>query len=414
MSRKDDELEREDAELLTELGAALGRSGELPPISEDEVRAFEASLESVELPERLLAYQPPPADEGSTRNEPSADKSRRGALVDLEEARRGRTASERRQNGWVSHLVALTLGAAAATALFMTTARDPRSGGLPSSEPLQDQPDAAPDAGRRLVLVLPEACPAPCCAGSHCEKLDLRSTPPAAPGSEPGASLKTCSSGRTCVSCDPDADARYRVRAGGFIPTEKGKELIKGAKPGQLMLCFRGGASAEHCVDAHPSKDQDQSWRDLPLVIGGSDLIGGLAVEVRYRGAQRPLGTWQSPIKVNPTLLCSGLAVRVKDEEGQLIGSLSTFLMDTQYVELGRGASVAQLEELGQRFEFSGLEGMIYELAEPDPGQRFTLALGPFSEAQAEDLRWQVLRQGGSARLTIGAQHQGKGRPLRR
>ncbi|MCA9644875.1 MAG: hypothetical protein H6718_02910 [Polyangiaceae bacterium] len=411
---KNTDLEQEEAALLAQLSDALGETGELPPISDAEVEAFEKGLGATELPEHLRGYQPldPESETPGAAPESSQEMPQRGALVDLAAARRIRAEkAESKRGGWVSHLVALSIGAAAATALFMTRQPTTQSGGLPSSEPVEKQPDAAVDAGPRIKLTLPSACPEPCCAGSSCEKLDLRSTPPAAPGSEPGASLKTCSSGRTCVSCNADADARYRVRTGGFIPTEQGKERIKGAKPGQLALCFRGGSSAEHCVDAHPSKDQDQSWRDLPLVVGGSDLIGGLAVEVRYRGANKPLGTWQSPIKVNPTLLCNGLAVRVKDEKGELIGSLSAFLMDTHYVDLGRATSVSELESRAQHFELSGMQASIYEL-NTTTKQRFSLALGPFSEARAEELRWQVLKQSGEAKVTIGAEHQGKGRVL--
>lgn len=407
-------LEREEAELLAELGEALGKSGELPPISDDEVRAFESTLSAEELPERLRRYQVPDTGEDQPPHSEDASRgaSQRGALLDLEQARRIRKDKYATPQGtWISHLAALTVGAAAATALFMSTGPRTRSGGLPSGEPVQGQPDAALDAGPRILLAMPTECAAPCCAGSSCEKLDLRSTPPAAPGHEPGASLKTCTSGRTCVSCKPDDDARYRVRTGGFIPTEKGKELIKGAKPGQLALCFRGGSSAQHCVDAHPGEDEDQSWRDLPLVLGGSDWDGGLAVEVRYRGANKPLGTWQSPIKVNPTLLCNGLAVRLKDAQGELIGSLSAFLMDTHYVELARGARVSDLERAAQRFEFSGMAARIFELSS-DGDARFSLALGPFGEAEAERLRWRVLEQGGDAKVTLGATHRGKGRAL--
>ncbi|MGE0323500.1 MAG: hypothetical protein AB7K71_06970 [Polyangiaceae bacterium] len=415
---KDQDLELEEAALLAQLSDALGQAGELPPISDAEVEAFEEGLGEAELPVGLRQYQPRDAECETLGAAPESTQgaSQRGALVDLDAARRIRAEkTEGKRGGWVSHLVALSIGAAAATALFMTRQPAVQSGGLPSSEPVEKQPDAAADAGPRIKLTLPSSCPAPCCAGESCEKLDLRSTPPSAPGSEPGASLKTCSSGRTCVSCSADADARYRVRTGGFIPTEQGKELIKGAKPGQLALCFRGGSSAEHCVDAHPGKDEDRSWRDLPLVVGGSDLIGGLAVEVRYRGANKPLGTWQSPIKVNPTLLCNGLAVRVKDDKGELIGSLSAFLMDTHYVELGRAASVRELERLAQRFELSGMQASIYELGADSAANqaRFSLALGPFSEARAEELRWQVLKQSGEAKVTLGVEHQGQGRALR-
>src|SRR5690606_14387861 len=93
------------------------------------------------------------------------------------------------------------------------------------------------------------------------------------------------------------------------------------------------------------------------------------------------------------------------------------FLMDTHYVQLAQAPRTAELEALAARFNFSNLAPKLFELtagstADAGAAARFALALGPFSEPQAEALRWQVLNQGGRAQLVLGGDYQGAARGL--
>lgn len=417
----DEQLSGEDAALLDELGRALTTSGELLPLSEEEVERLEAELGTADLdadlPESLRQYHPPSelAQLESERPEPltaGPDSRAGGDLIRLSERRPAAV-----QRSILSHLVALTVGAAAATALFVAGGSQRTSGGAPSSEPAIPLQDAGHDAHAPIRLVQPSGCAKGCCAGSACSQPDLQRAPPPTTGPAPGEALKQCSSGRTCVPCSGLDTTRYRVRTGALMPTDYGRKLMAPARSGQLELCFRAGSSREYCVDAHPASDQDQSWRDLGLVVAAPDLIGGLGVTVRWKGAERPLASWSSPIKVNPTLLCNGLSVRPKTEAGELIGVASVFLMDTHYVQLARAQQTSELEALAARYSFDNLAPKLFELSESptaDAGAtaRFALALGPFSEAQAEALRWQVLNQGGRAQLVLGGDYHGAGRGL--
>jgi hypothetical protein len=379
-----------DEEALEALVAdGLASRGELLPTTDAEVeRAERAGVEfEGELPAGLRDYAPPiertqpDAPPPSSRTAPVASVHRLPA-----------------RKSYASHLLAAALGAAAAAALFL--ARGPRetpSGGMPSSEPPSaPSRDAAPE--EKFVIGPVRRC-SPCCAGSECK--------------EAPADAKQCSSGRSCIACSSGdlLASRYRVRVGALAPTEGGKALLDSAKAKGFDICVRVGSSPFACGPAHAQGDGDRQWTLLPLVPSAQDALSGVELEVRYRGAQKALGRWQSPVPINATVLCKGLFVKPKNDAGDTLGVVSVFLDDAHFVELMRSERVEELVHYRRRFQLSDVPPKIYETTKTG-NQRFALVLGPIDQPSAERLRWAVLEKGGSARLVEGADHTGDPRPL--
>lgn len=378
MTRPEDTKRDDERELEELLGEAFAHAGELPPTTEDEVeRAEREGVEHTgELPESLRELSParPPA-----------------RVVRLDDERR-------RRFPWLSHLAAAAVGAAAAAALvsIWKHEREPVRGAA-SSEPPAPRQDAAP---RQKIAVGPvRGCTSPCCAGSEC----------AAASGE----LRECSSGRRCVGCTLEqlADERYRIRLSSLAPGDAARQLLERGGTA-LELCVQVGSSDTTCVPAHASADGQEQWSTLPLVASAQDLLAGFVLEVRARGAAKPLARWHSPVRINPTLLCKGLFVKPKTDKGETFGVVSAFLDDTHYVEIARSDNLVRLEERGEALKLADVTPRISETTAKGR-DRFVLAIGPLSKREAEMLRWELLRQGQEARLGIGQDLVGAPRELR-
>jgi hypothetical protein len=378
-----------DEEALEALVAdGFASRGELPPTSEAEVERAESEGGEFEgeLPESLRAYVPRerPALDGP----PPSSHSAKGASVH-------RLPSPRRS--YASHLLAAALGAAAAAALFLARSPQKEPGGqIPSSEPPALPKDAA--AEEKFVIAPVRRC-SPCCAGAEC-----KDAPP---------DVKQCSSGRSCIACSIGdlLDSRYRVRVGALAATAAGKALLDSGNSQGFDICVRVGSSAFACGPAHAHGDGERQWTLLPLRPSAQDALAGIELELRYRGAQKPLGRWQSPVPINATVLCKGLFVKPKSDAGDALGVVSVFLDDTHFVELMRSDKIEALVEYRRRFQLSDVSPKIFETSGA-ANRRFALVLGPIDRPSAERLRWAVLEKGGSARLAEGVDHVGDPRPL--
>ncbi len=393
MTGTEDDDKPEDEALERLIGEALAERDELLPITEDEVaRAEERGVEfEGELP--LELREPGPA---AAKAEPD---SRR--VVDLD-ARR-----ESSSRNWVGHGVAAVLGAAAATVVFMT--REPAPAGGPplaGSEPVSDRADArAPIPTQKIRIAETKRCSEKCCAGARCKAI----------GGSAGAppELETCASGRTCVACGIEelAKSRYRIRVGAFALDAAGAAEHRAIGGPSLETCVRVGSSELVCAPAHANADGEDDWTLLPLVTSTQDALAGFELVVRPAGGATALGTWRSPVRITPTVLCSGLAIKPKSKKGELVGRVSVFLEDTHYVELLRGPNVEPLLEQHERLEVTDVRAKIFETgtgAVPE----FVLSLGPVDAPTAERLRWLLLDQGEKARMSVGADYQGRPRPL--
>ena len=393
MTRRDDGHDDANDPRLAELvGDALGDAGELLPTTEAEVeRAEAAGVEEVELPESLQELPPRSTtrDPGGTDEARTASPSAR--VVELADAR------ARRGGSWLSHGVAAALGAAAATAvLFATTRTERPAGGVPSAEPVTPRADAAAEPWK-LALGAIDSCPSDCCAGSVCTKAE--------------GELAKCSSRHTCVACSIDelAKGSYRVRLGALALTDAGRAAMKAA--GSFDLCVRVGSSPMTCTPAHTSSNAGDPWAVLPLLASVQDAVAGFELEVRARGTQRALGAWKSPVRLNATVLCRGLSAKPKSPKDESLGVVSVFFDDTHYVELERAERASSLAALRPRIDVTGAPLTIFETSRPG-AQRFALVLGPFTKTVAENVRWKVLDQGRPARIVVGDDHVGDGRPL--
>jgi len=375
-----------ESELERLVADALAESDELFPSTEAEVERAEARGVEHEgpLPEALQRF--------SRRAEEPAPESR-AEVRSLDEARRARTG---RSVG--THLIAVALGAAAASLLFWSRTPSPTPGaGTPSVEPPKPLLDAgAPDA--RLTLAPLPSCGSDCCAGAECAAAK--------------DDLSQCSSGRRCVPCSAKSlgDVRFRLRLGAFAPLDAGRKLLSGTQAG-FTLCARVGSSPLACTEAHEAGDETDAWSELPLAVSVQDLLAGLTVEVRLSGTQQVVAQWSSPVQVNAHTLCKGLFVKPKTPKDEALGTVSLFLDDTSWVELARGATVDELRAERARFELGSLPAKVFE-TERAGAERFALVLGPFERAAADAVRWDVVQKGGDARVVAGRDYRGRGLAL--
>lgn len=375
-------------EVLEHLATALTERGDLLPTDTRSVAREEAELDaSLELPERLRAFEPRAA-------EPDGPSS---------EAVRGPTGvrAPRSQRRWFEYAAAAGFGAVAATAfLSLGPVRDPGSTGTaPSGEPPPTSSQVAPPAPR--IDLTTKACGDACCAGASC----------AAAADD----QRECPSGRSCIRCGtPSGAERFRLKLGSLALSDEGTRARDANGWNALELCMRVGSSDFSCAPAHRNGDADRTWSALPLVASSQDGLAGFELEVRALsasnrdGARTPVASWRGPVAINPTVLCKGLILKPKHGD-VAFGTVSLFLDDTHYVELASGTSLRALTESLSRFTGSE-RPHIFQRAGAAPA--FALSVGPLSQADAERLRWSALEQGASeARLVLGLDYIDDSRP---
>lgn len=349
---------------LDMLARALAEAGDLAPATEDEVAR--AEREGVEFKGEL------PPSLAELRDEEAPGESRR--VVPL-----------RPPSRWRGHVISALLGAAAAAALTLWIGRP----GAPTPTVGGEPPTPGRDAGKasaKIAVPPLHECPAACCAGAGCAAAK--------------AELKQCASGRPCVACTlGDKQARYRVRIGALAPLDAKRISAP------LQLCVRAGASVAACAPAHASSSDSEPWTALPLVISVADAVAGVSLEVRAAGAKEPIASWRGPVLITPTVLCSGLALRPKDDKGDAFGSVSLFLEDTHYVQLAESSNIEELSEIRQRYQGAD-QPKIFETTATG-AHRFSLELGPTDRQDAERVRAALLRDGAEARVVIGDAHRG-------
>lgn len=339
--------------------------GPFVPTTEAEVARAEAELaaQPTPLPASLAEYRP----------RPKALAPKRGAVVPL-----------------VTHGAMALLGAAAALALTLRRAPAP----LPSAESGGSATTSAVAATTSAVPVI-DLAPAAACGSACCGGRDCAAAP---------KDLRTCPSGRACIGCageDPGA-AQYRFKISGLAPSEAGKTALAA---GPLEVCARVASSDLVCGPAYVNRDGSDRWLELPLVASAGDTISGVTVLVRTPGAKQALAEWSQPVPATPAVLCKGLLVDPRTPEGAVFGYVSLFLIDSSWVEIGRAGSVATLRAELARFA-PGTRLSVFDTAQPGE-RRFALALGPYSSARAERVRWAVLEQGGQAVTVVGTDYRG-------
>ncbi|MCA9621169.1 MAG: SPOR domain-containing protein [Myxococcales bacterium] len=384
-------------QLLDRLAAALTESGDLLPITEEEVRRAEATdIEDVDLPAGLADYPETlasrrEAERGRARGEEPAAPAR--GTTDL-------AAHRERRRPWLSHGIAVLVGAAAAATLLLVGRPESTPGPALSSDPVGSA-SSRPPAPETIPLSLPTSCEA-CCAGADC--------------SVAKGELQTCPSGRRCIACDTAklATSRYRLRLGAVSPQEGAQKVLEEYPQGKPELCVRAGMSEEICMPSLITK-RDEGFSVLPALFTGDDLRASVHIRLRWQGVSEPKATaarWAQPVALSPRALCHGYVVALRAEDNEEpFGLVSLFLDDTHHVELGRAATLAPLETLGARLSPQGFALKLQETRSPGD-DRFTLMAGPFDHDTAEALRWQLLDRGLDAEESLGSDYRGEPKTL--
>lgn len=395
---RDDRVRRHDDEVDALVAEAFTSRGELLPTTDEEVARAEQRGVSFEgdLPESLHAFEPSRETPASGTAADPTRHDRDDKVTSLDEVR-----AKRAPPTWSGYVTAGVLGAAAASLfwIWFGSATDEVTP-LPALDP--GTPSASTSAQPPPIAVGPvRRCEKPCCAGTECAAAE----PP----------LDSCSSGRACIPCSVDLlrGSLYRLRLGGLRLSPTAQELGEKHKWGLLELCVDAGSAAPSCVAAHAGAGNDDVWTSLPSAVSAQNLVGGLTVRVRTRATRAVIATWKHPVVTNPTLLCRGLTVSPKLKGGESIGSLSVFLEDAHFVEIARSGEVGPLDSLGQRIAFADVTPKVYETTKPE-GARFALVVGPLDKPTAERLRWKLLEANVEAGITLGDDHKGAPREVKR
>lgn len=356
--------EQDDSRLSSATLRALRESDDLVPTTAAEVERAEAFLaEDVPLPHGLLRFRAP-----------AAPKKRAHPL------------------GYV----AAALAGAAAAAVVVSSFSKPAPPVVMSGAGSELIPSHAAAKPLPPPIVLHSSCDQTCCAGSDCKT--------------PNPGLATCPSGIRCASCAADNvnGGAYRLRLGAVIPTEAGQKLLPLTAP--LELCVLATGREASCVPAL-GEESGAAWRQLPVTTSLPDLLSGLTLELRKRGAPSPLATWKHAVSPTAELLCKGLAVPLSDGT-DVLGRLSIFVEPTHFVELARAANVPTLLEAARGLNVSGVAVSVFESSQGG-ANRFALGIGPLDKMQAEALRWQALSGGLNAQISLGLDYTGSAHPAR-
>ncbi len=375
-----------DETLAAELQDAADEFGLLIPQTLDEVEAFERQLEeedalqAAEIEPRISATEL--ASESRQQREPTPTSN----VVRLP---------------WVSSTVGFVVGAAAATLLWVSQ-KPPVDGPLVGSGPgeLTSSPSAEPAP---TSLTLSDSCSDSCCAGSAC---------PSAAGSE----LASCASGRSCVACDlgaaDGARSVYKVRLSSIALNDPGREWLnqQGLALQNLQLCVSAQGKDLGCRSALEAPDDLLQWSSLPTATTRSQLVGGF--RLRLVQGSKTVASWSAPIQVSAETLCRGIAAKPSVDDGTVIGRVSAFFDETNFVELARSEDVTELVAQQARYQAEGPGAprpKIYETTK-DGNERFALVLGPLTAEQAESLRWSLLEQKQPVTLSFGDDYRGRPR----
>jgi hypothetical protein len=234
-----------------------------------------------------------------------------------------------------------------------------------------------------------------CCAGSSCAKAEGEN--------------RACATGRACVPCDEGQarDALYRVRVGNVVPTAAQRD----ARLDELDLCGRVVGGPWACEPAYLDAAQRPKGRAFEALVSPSDLAAGFELELRPRGQTKALAGWRDSVRVGPGVVCRGVGVLLASDGGEHFGSVSLVLDDAHFVEIGARGSIDAVKSLRNGLAFADVVPSIVELAS-DGAPAFALAAGPLDRRSAERLRWALLEGGVPARVTLGADHRGPGKPL--
>ncbi|MBN1605962.1 MAG: hypothetical protein JW940_04985 [Polyangiaceae bacterium] len=388
MSRRPDQ-NRENHERWERLVAdAFSERGEMVPTTELEVARMEADLEDHEL-------RAPPLFDSAHDGRAPASAGPKCAQSGVPASPHPRAAAGRHlrrvvTGPWLSHGISAALGAlAAAVALWWSRpALRPvvlsGTGEATTTRPVLPRP--APE----VHLSLPVECH-DCCGGTSCS-----------------AQSSKCPSGRRCIPCGVDPQARFRLRVGAVNVSE----AAAGAdgKVPIYRLCVAVANERATCMQANGYADESEPWRVLPRVVAAQDMLAGVRFELRSGDEKSVLALWSRPVVVAEETLCKGLFVPLKTEAGEPLGSVSAFLQDAQYVEIARAGRVGPLAELGAQLSSKTVAAQVMETT---GAARFALVVGPLGVDAANRVRWQLLEAGLSATVTTGHDLVGLARPQR-
>lgn len=278
-----------------------------------------------------------------------------------------------RSGGWraLSYVGAFAAGAAA-VALWLTAKREPDSVHVDRDRTENTAPaKPAPSTPVVQVVTVPQpSCEAECCAGADCEAAK--------------AEFASCPTERTCIPCQglDDKDTLYRMRLGN-VQSLKGLPL---EAMRDFDLCVSAGpapGSPPLCEPAYLPAASRPRGRFLAQAVSVKDLMVGVTLELRTKGTSEVVGGWRSGIKIGVASLCKGMSITLHDSARQEVGVLSMFLEPTYYVELGRGARRADLQQLTSSFAFEGRTPRFVTASRSGEGQH-VLVLGPFDRPEAE------------------------------
>jgi hypothetical protein len=197
------------------------------------------------------------------------------------------------------------------------------------------------------------------------------------------------------------------LRIGRLAPSATGKFLLDKSPGKALETCVRVASSPLSCVSAYAGSDDEEAWVSLPLTATSADLLAGITVQLRFVGDEDPMAEWRYPVESSVAVLCNGLAVKLKLPDGEIVGSLSMFLDDAYYVELGRGKLPSELTRRLSTLQFKGASPNLFE-TDAVESNRYALSIGPVDKATAEAAKWSVLRQGGDAKIVLGFDYRGR------
>lgn len=353
--------------------------GGLLPTTEAEVRRAEEEGVELEgdLPEGLRAFRPAGERAGAERAPAATSK-----VVSLDDRRRASRATS-----YATHAAFGAFCAAAAAAVVLYVQRPGKDG---------------PGAGRDPFVpggtsTATASAPAPSPAIVRIEAAPACASP-----------VSECPSGRSCIpsSIAEIREGSYRLRVGDFAPTELGKKALA---QGPIDICARVGSSELACRPGRVG--ETSSMVVLPIFFTGSEGLAGVTIDVRYRGAQVPIGAWTGPLGLSGKGLCNGQLVEPAQPGGDKLGTISLFADDATYVEVGRAATTKELEALRERFQ-TPLEVKLFETSKGG-SEKYALGFGPVGNAEAERIRWAVNDAGGTASVTLGADFVGAPRTLK-
>ncbi len=227
-----------------------------------------------------------------------------------------------------------------------------------------------------------------------------------------------CVSGRRCVACELSGSTleRWRVRVGELASAPASASARAAAADGQLSslsVCLSvGRAGRRACGSAEQGMLflAPEGSEPREFLVSRAELGADLRVELTS-GDAVPVAAASVPTEVTAGVLCRGISTILLGKALAAGVRVTLYLEDAHYVEAGAFSNLPEARTASQPLWAARSDAQLFETRR-SAADRFVLAIGPMSFADAQRLSSVLIERSAQARVSVGENFIQPGKPL--